>query len=879
MRPFSTIAIPHRDILKGRLTMDVFAADLWEVFKGRAPDEYQDPEVFFRKTHITKGLENMFSVTEKRLKGEGGDPVIQLQTPFGGGKTHALIALYHKAKEWKANVVVIDGTALDPKDITIWEEMERQITENIRELKGKTSPGREKLKALFEPHQPLLILMDEVLQYTTKASGIKVGDSTLASQVFAFIQELTGTIKTLDKSLLILTLPSSSLEHYDETAERLFQQLQKITGRMEKVYTPVQEEEIYQVIRRRLFSSVEEKEAREVIEAFLDYAEKERILPEGLEPASYRKNFIKSYPFQPEVIDILYKRWGSFPTFQRTRGVLRLLSLVVYCLRDTKNPFIRLSDFDLTNDEIKRELIKHIGQEYDGIVAQDITSVDAGAKKVDRSLGDAYTSFSFGTKAATSIFMYSFSGGVDRGATINEVKLSSVDLSVPSSIVVEAVSKLKENLFYLQSDGKFFFTNQPNLNRILLTKMEGIGNEELRVQEKNLLSANLKKEHFGIFLWPKASKDIPDTRELKLIVQENQFRERCQEFLENYGERPRVYCNTLLFLCPMDSERKSFEDFLKKKLAWQLIEKDKTLRLTEAQKKEVKENIKTAETDSKENIRDLYRIVFVPAKDGLKEIDLGRLTYGTDISIDKEIYDRLRNEGEVLPRLEPLTIKEKYLKDKDFVETKNILESFFKTPGEIRIVSDEVLKDSIKEGVRQGLFGIGGIEAEKPMCRHFKADFSPALIDGEILIRAELCKSKKIISDEETKSYLKKIQESQTIESLNKVIKEVSSYELSPEQKEKIEDEVKRKRDKLEGSVVPPPKEKYQNISLKLAVPSGKLSDIVRMVTYLKSRFNQVDIKIEISTQNGEIAISDYEDKIKEALSQANVHVEEEDVK
>ena len=115
--------------------------------------------------------------------------------------------------------------------------------------------------------------------------------------------------------------------------------------------------------------------------------------------------------------------------------------------------------------------------------------------------------------------------------------------------------------------------------------MEGIGNEELRVQEKNLLSANLKKEHFGIFLWPKASKDIPDTRELKLIVQENQFRERCQEFLENYGERPRVYCNTLLFLCPMDSERKSFEDFLKKKLAWQLIEKDKTLRLTEAQKK------------------------------------------------------------------------------------------------------------------------------------------------------------------------------------------------------------------------------------------------------------------------------------------------------
>jgi len=347
MRPFSTIAIPHRDILEGRLTMDVFAADLWEVFKERAPDEYQDPQVFFRKTYITKGLENLLKVAEKRLKGEGEDPVIQLQTPFGGGKTHALIALYHKAKEWNANVIVIDGTALDPKDITLWEEMERQIKSKVSVLAGQTAPGREKLRMLLERYQPLIVLIDEVLQYTTKAAGIKVGDSNLASQVLAFIQELTGTIKTLDKCLLILTLPSSVLEHYDEAAERLFQQLQKITGRMEKVYTPVAEAEIYQVIRRRLFSSIDENEARKIIELFLDYAQREKILPEDIEPADYRKKFIKSYPFQPEVIDILYKRWGSFPTFQRTRGVLRLLSLVVHSLKDAKNPFIRLSDFDL----------------------------------------------------------------------------------------------------------------------------------------------------------------------------------------------------------------------------------------------------------------------------------------------------------------------------------------------------------------------------------------------------------------------------------------------------------------------------------------------------------------------------------------------------
>jgi hypothetical protein len=100
MKAFHTVAIPHRDILEGRLTMDVFAADLWEVCRQRGPDEYRDSATYFQKTYLTQGLENLLGVVKKRLSGDGGDPVIQIQTPFGGGKTHSLIALYHKAVEW-----------------------------------------------------------------------------------------------------------------------------------------------------------------------------------------------------------------------------------------------------------------------------------------------------------------------------------------------------------------------------------------------------------------------------------------------------------------------------------------------------------------------------------------------------------------------------------------------------------------------------------------------------------------------------------------------------------------------------------------------------------------------------------------------------------
>lgn len=254
MKAFSQIAIPHSDILQGRLTMDIFAADIWQVVTGKAPADYLDRDLFFSKTFATKGLKNLIEVAKLRIEGKGGDSVIQLQTPFGGGKTHALIALYHQAKQWAAKTCVFDGTALNPKEAKPWEELEKQLTGKISITKGDISPGKEKLIEILAKNQPALILMDEILEYATKAAGIKVGDSNLAAQTLAFMQELSGAASTLDKTLLVITLPSSLIEHYDESAEKLYSALQKITGRTEKIYTPVEEDEIEHVIRKKIIS-------------------------------------------------------------------------------------------------------------------------------------------------------------------------------------------------------------------------------------------------------------------------------------------------------------------------------------------------------------------------------------------------------------------------------------------------------------------------------------------------------------------------------------------------------------------------------------------------------------------------------------------------
>ena len=749
MTPFHTIAVPHRDISEGRLTLDVFAADLWEVFKGRGPDEYKDAKQFLKKTYQTDGLKNLLSVVEGRLNGRGGDPVIQIQTPFGGGKTHALIAMYHEASRWKAQKVVLVGTPMSPSD-TLWGELEKQLTGKVGRFDGLTSPGRDALYELLSENQPVLILMDEVLEYMTKAAGVPVGDSTLASQTLAFMQELTEAAGILEQIALVITLPSGTMEHYGEGAEQLFGQLRQIAGRVEKIYTPVQEHEIAQVIRQRLFSDFKKRRASEVIRDFMNYAEVESILPPGTEPSEYRKRFEAAYPFQPEVIDVLYQRWGSYPSFQRTRGVLRLLSFVIHSLKEKEIPYISLADFDLSIQEIRQELLKHIGSECESVISADITSDDAGAKQVDAGIGNAYKRLKLGSRAATTIFLYSFSGGTaqGRGANLGEIKRSATTTRNPSSVVAEANEQLRGRLFYLQrDDGRTYFTNKPNLNRILLTRMENIDDIEIDEFEETLLKRNLLEQSRGrlkTYPWARDGSDIPDDTNLKLVILRKRDTSLMKEILEMKGNTPRVNRNTLFFLSPLELEETVFYGQLQKVVAYRNIESDKTLNLSDDQRKEVQADRKKAEEGLNDILRRYYRKVFVPTKEGLKENDLGLPTYGETKKLDQAVYDKLRSDGEILEGIHPLAIRDGYLKT-DYVLTEQLYQASVKTPGEARVI-DQGWELGISEGVKQGLFGLGELKDGKPICQYFKESPSLIIFSGhEIIIREEIC-----IDQEET---------------------------------------------------------------------------------------------------------------------------------
>jgi hypothetical protein len=395
-----------------------------------------------------------------------------------------------------------------------------------------------------------------------------------------------------------------------------------------------------------------------------------------------------TYPFMPEVVDVLYHRWGSFPTFQRTRGVLRILSLVIYSLKETNKPYISLADFDLGNQEIRQELLKHIGAEYNSVIASDITGMEAGSKKVDVSLGRAYQGLNLGSRTATTIFLNSFSGGYEKGATTGEIKRCATTTENPASVVAEAAEQLKGKLFHLQNIGeKYYFSNQPNINRILLNKMENVKEEELIDMEQELLRDSIKGGKLKVFIWEENAGNIADSEELKLVILKRENTEIMKNILKTKGQTPRVNINTLFFLYPLESERSGFINTMKRKIAYENIEKDKNLNLSDEQKKEVKKELKKTENNLKESIRRFYRMVAVPDKDGLKSNDMGIPTYGEEKGLSQEVYEILRSDGEILEKIAPLVLREKYLTGREYVSTEQLYHSSLKTPGETRTIN------------------------------------------------------------------------------------------------------------------------------------------------------------------------------------------------
>ena len=736
------VVTPHKDIREKSFSEAVFAADLGDVLGGMAPREYQDPRLFFAKTYMTGGLQNLVRNVLSRLCTGKGDPVIQLQTPFGGGKTHALLTLYHMVRsyneinhlkqlqglpeDWQdfsgARVAAFVGTAADPvKGRTPWGEIAHQLGcyEIVKEQDTRrVAPGKNLVKEVLARSGPTLILIDELLQYIVKANQVEKMEKITQGQTLAFLQELSEAVATSEKSVLVLTLPASILEQYDEEATRALAQLQNVSGRVESIYVPVEGMEIYEVIRTRLFENLgDSKIHRQVAEAYFRlYQGLGQDVPAEVREVAYREKIERAYPFHPEFIDVLYERWGSFSTFQRTRGVLRLLAQIIRELynRKVSAPLIHSSLVELSYAPVRREFIKHIGNEYDSVITHDIASK---ARLIDQEMGSEYEKYGIAKGIATSVFLYSFSGGERKGVSLPWLRVTLLREGIPSTIVGDAVSKLEDSLWYFHTEKRFYsFKNQPNLNRIIVDKVEAIDPHQVRESFHDQLETIAKGGPFDPYIWPGVSGDIPDNRKLKLILlrPEQKYGSKetegfVRDIFDNAGLAFRIYRNVLFVLALDSSSYASLEKDLRRFLALQDIAGDTGLSLSPGARQDLSEKLDNAKKSIPHSIITAYRHVAWRGNSNGEVVwrDMGIPTTGQSSSVGLRVWQLLKDEERILSSLTPKLILDRAFSKEELEKSmENVYDVFLKTPGLPCLENDEVLKNAIRQGVKTGLLGI-----------------------------------------------------------------------------------------------------------------------------------------------------------------------------
>lgn len=763
MKPFHRCAIPHQDILDGKEKMSEYAAKLGDVHKKdkKTSDDYLDSKKFFQRTFLTINFEQIIQDVKGRLDGEDKDHFLNIRTPFGGGKTHTLIGLLHKANEWNAKSVVLDGRKLDVNNQTFWGEIERQLEGKIEKLDGLNSHGSDELKKILEKHEPLLILIDEPMFYVDQARGIKVGDTNLAEKSVNFFTELSTAVTEMKKTCVVFSLPQSENEYGDsEDSIKLYSKLQKITGRVEANITPISPEEIPNVVRRRLFNSTDDEikdNAEEIITTFVKYCDDENILPEGSTSTQYRKELENSYPFLPHVIKTLYKNWGSIQNFQRTRGVLRLLSMVVQDLinryGDSAPPFISLADFNLGNPGINGELVKLTDTRYSGIISSDITEENSAAKRVDREMGQ-YASSKLAEKSMTAIFMYSHSAdaSVKDGATITDIKRAVCNENIISAEIDTVIQKSVEKLAFLhQQNDRFLFKVKGNLTKIKNDYVENLNPEEIKEEKIRLIRENLKDSQLQTYIISSKEdvKTIKDNTEQKLIVIDKNH-DIMQEILENHGESPRINRNTITFVCPVDDELFSFEKILKDKIAFEKLKNE--FKIDKDQKEELKRVIDRCNDDIPYALTKCYRSIWGTfSSEGLVTLLSKNPTFPEiGQTISNYVSSELEHNEKIVKELGPKTLQKEFLKE-EFVGTKQIYDTLCRTPGQVKITDKTVLKECIRQGVFGGDFGFGKLIDGKPVYDFWKENCPVSIEEGEIIINPEKISppSKKSTQEEE----------------------------------------------------------------------------------------------------------------------------------
>ncbi len=676
LTPWRDIITPHADVAQGSFEQVEFAANLFEVLSGNAEPEYQVPREFFARTYLTQGLRDLLVGAVRRLSGGGGDPVIELQTNFGGGKTHSLIALYHLASDAAAKDLsgvgeilaeeglslpgsvsravlvgqMISPSAPEPAEDgvllhTLWGRMAYQLGgrsayELVRaDDEAGTNPGAA-LRTLFQQCGPAVVLIDEWVAYARQLRDGGEGSRSVGGDFdtqFTFAQALTEAAAAVPNVVVLVSIPASDIEVGGDKGRTALEKLKNVVTRTAAQWQPASPDESFEIVRRRLFDPIPPDKARVrdgVIRAFSEmYREQGKEFPSGVGEADYRRRMELSYPIHPELFDRLFDDWSALDKFQRTRGALRLMALAISQLwqRGDQSLLIMPGNLPMDSGALVSEMKKYLEEAWDPVIKSDVDGANALPLRIDNEYTH-FGRFSATRRAARTVYMGSAPRpDGKRGVDLKSVVLGCVQPGEPVGQFADALRRLSGEATHLYVDGaQYWYSLQPNVTRMAADRAAS-NYTDLHADDEvasRLKNQRERGDFAAIQVFAEGPGDVPDDDDgVRLVVlapdathssndENSPAVELAQGILDQRHGGPRLNRNLLVFVAATANRLSELRDAARSYLAWKSIAHEhEALNLTPHQKSQAESKVKEVSQQVDSLISETFTQVLTPKQE------------------------------------------------------------------------------------------------------------------------------------------------------------------------------------------------------------------------------------------------------------------------
>lgn len=774
------ICTPRGDVLSGTVSETSFAADLSQVLKGTAPEEYLDPTRFFANTHPTVGLKALLQNVCQRLRGTGEEAgsIFRLDTQYGGGKTHALIALAHTVRGMPgvANVeefisrdllptqavrlAVFDGENADPANgrdmgsgiraFTPWGEIAAQLAgpEGFARVQASDetgiAPGAETLRELFGG-EPTLILLDELSIYLSKVFKNKQKQDQLPVFLTSLFKAIEGTPNCALVFTLAVNREGKGTDAYAEEntfINNRIAEAESISARKATLLDPTSENETAQVLRRRLFLSVDFGAADPVVEEYARlWHDHREILPPVRMGEDLKERFRESYPLHPDLVAVLTDKVSTLGNFQRVRGMLRLLAATVSQLwsesRDPETFAVHAHHVDPGNEKIKNEFMTRLQMgNYDQARRLDVSAPPGQvsiAQEIDREYYGGlkpYASF-----VARTAFLHTFAFNDQiKGIGDLELRRSVLSPTMEVAYIDDGRKRFIEKAGYLDDrpNVPLRFLSEANLRQHIRHEESRVDPDRVRTEINDRIKGIFTSQTFEIVPFPSGAYEVDDTagQRPRLVVlgydavaisgDEIRVPDLVGRIFQYAGSGEKGFRslrNHLVFVVANETAREKMKEKMRRRLAlFELQRPDRLRDYQPHQQEEIKSLYQKSETEIATAIQQCYRHIFFPTRNRCAgtDLDLGHASVELSSAGEQpgkgqaQIVRSLRDANKLRFPDDP-SDSPSYMRDKTKLRTGSIsvaeLRDEYRRNPELAILQgDDILIRGIRKGIEDGLF-------------------------------------------------------------------------------------------------------------------------------------------------------------------------------